>query len=791
MNETPKQSVRLWKSIAIAAIAVALIACGTVIGLLIPPARDVAISPVPETAADAADIMETAASSDTTSSSIQETKPKATQDDDLSQIGELDYSPDYTLLSTTELPAALAERRLSDEQVATLKKAPLEELAEAISTYADYLAWIRTQPESLFYCDLMSNGDQQITLDGQYCYNYLNQIISGSQAVGLAQRILEEDYPGMRIVILVTECSTGRTVTYGNAFPDGNGYDVLSTFPFVSTPFGYFDVFRPIYLEDFHAVAKYAEGSDITWGWGDEITQVMILDTDQGMVFDFDADRCVYVLSKEAFTSGEITTVYRRGTVETPAATAEIDFSSLGTYKRLDPGALPDELAPRTLSDADVNALKDAGEETLRERISTFGDYVAWLGLQQADYYTNIFSGDNWLLNLDPSFNFEWKDQMIGGKMNASMAMGFLQDDLPDMKFALLVTASGQDLAASAANVFPAPEGGYYVLAAESFLPGTPDYADVISPLWVSDLSALVAYGAGDDLAFGAEGTLAQVLVFDSVDGVTVSAPSGLYRTDRTMPVTEVYLNEAAGSIKKKPTLRMSAFGFPDAVSLETGIDEAAAKKIREGSLEEAAASLNSIADVISYMYYAFDPNMAGDICYYVPDSDLQWHFNYKPEITFLRDVSSCGAVSGLVAYLLDGDYEDSGIINMTYAEGMGGGHVINYFKTNGVYCTVDFNGYTTFGFQARMLGVYFADNLDDAVRAYTGNAGGVKIAYTYHSVRGDDPVGWDTSHATRLIRDYVDDVHVVFETPEEGYSLIIVDADDETREKIEYMRNR
>ena len=701
----------------------------------------------------------------------------------------------YALLSMTDLPEGLDERRLSDEEIAALKDAPMDTLKEAFSSFADYVAWMETMPKDLFWCDC--TGPQgEITLDANEAYSWLKQVVAGVHTVGIAQHVLSDDYPGMKIVILVTQCEGGRTVTYGNAFPHGDGYYVLSVFPFVQTTFGYFDVFRPIYLEDFSAIVDYAEGSDITWGWGDAVTQVITLDTDEGMILSYDEASCTFRLSPQAYTTGSVTNVYlhEANVPEAPSVKkTEVDLSALGEYRLLPKTGLPEALAERRLSDGEIQSLSHAGVLTLRDSISGFADYIAWVKTQSAPYYCDIISGENKQLNLDPIFNYQWAEQMIGGKMIASMAMYVLGDDNPSVQMALIVTASGTDLSIAAANIFPAEDGGYYVLAADSFAfaEDTAPHQDVIEPLWVSDLSGLVRYGLGEDIVFGGEGTLAQVIVFDNVDNVTVSAPNGYYVVKDIASAKELYVNPSAGNERKTAGLRFAQFGFPDALDLSTGIDEKTAKEIREGTVEEAAARLNSIADVISYFYYAFEPNMAGDICYNVPGTDLGWHFNYAPALTFQRDVSSCGAVSGLVEYLLDGDYDEVGIIGMSYVEGGGGGHVINYFKSGEYYCTVDFNGYSTSGFQSRMLGVHYAKTLDEAVVAYTGTDGYVKLAYTYQSLVGDMPVGWDSSHLTRVVNGYGTNFHIVFETPDEGYCCVITDVDERTAEIILAMRTR
>ena len=64
-------------------------------------------------------------------------------------------------------------------------------------------------------------------------------------------------------------------------------------------------------------------------------------------------------------------------------------------------------------------------------------------------------------------------------------------------------------------------------------------------------------------------------------------------------------------------------------------------------------------------------------------------------------------------------------------------------------------------------------------------------VAYTYQSLVGDMPVGWDSSHLTRMVNGYGTDFHIVFETPDEGYCCVFTDVDERTAEIILAMRTR
>ena len=192
----------------------------------------------------------------------------------------------------------------------------------------------------------------------------------------------------------------------------------------------------------------------------------------------------------------------------------------------------------------------------------------------------------------------------------------------------------------------------------------------------------------------------------------------------------------------------------------------------------------------MNYLYATlFTTDENGDLC--TPLRDIEWHYNYAPAVTFERGKGCCGAVSALAAFLLDGDYEEVGLIGLSYAKGQGGGHVINYVSDGCQYYLFDLNSWTISGCSDPWaLSPCGAATLEDAVRNYVQNFNHAEIAYAYTSVNGDAAVGWNGDPQTRLINGFSDRVQVILENPAEGYTVEFADVTPTLRTLIELTRN-
>ncbi len=107
---------------------------------------------------------------------------------------------------------------------------------------------------------------------------------------------------------------------------------------------------------------------------------------------------------------------------------------------------------------------------------------------------------------------------------------------------------------------------------------------------------------------------------------------------------------------------------------------------------ETVKQQVKTAADVLMYMLAAQIGDNGGCNC----DNwgGYTWHTNFSAKEVMEKKLSNCGASANLANYLLEGDYEEVGIILHAYYPGNGGGHVYNYFLHNGKYYIVDFSWY-------------------------------------------------------------------------------------------------
>ena len=169
----------------------------------------------------------------------------------------------------------------------------------------------------------------------------------------------------------------------------------------------------------------------------------------------------------------------------------------------------------------------------------------------------------------------------------------------------------------------------------------------------------------------------------------------------------------------------------------------------------------------------------------------ITWHFNRSPQVVFAANEGNCGGTSGLMAYLLEGDYDEVG-----YAcyRSTNGGHVVNYIKDGELYYVFDLNQFTSK--YSRALNLCYNKDLNAAVKEAFGigkdREHPTMMAYTYTGrFDGDEPTGWPQGHTTYIIDGYSEKINIVHETPEEGYVYKIISVDQRTLDQIEEIRNQ
>ena len=107
---------------------------------------------------------------------------------------------------------------------------------------------------------------------------------------------------------------------------------------------------------------------------------------------------------------------------------------------------------------------------------------------------------------------------------------------------------------------------------------------------------------------------------------------------------------------------------------------------------EVVKEAVKTAPDLLMYMLAAQIGDNGG--CYCDQWGEYTWHTNYTAKEVMEKKLANCGASANLANYLLEGDYEEVGIIQHAYYKGNGGGHVYNYFLHEGKYYIVDYSWY-------------------------------------------------------------------------------------------------
>ncbi|MBO5218067.1 MAG: hypothetical protein J6C52_01470, partial [Clostridia bacterium] len=224
---------------------------------------------------------------------------------------------------------------------------------------------------------------------------------------------------------------------------------------------------------------------------------------------------------------------------------------------------------------------------------------------------------------------------------------------------------------------------------------------------------------------------------------------------------------------------------------LTLSIDEVT--KLVGSGLENVRNKCKSLEDVMFYLAAAGSKQDGGDIQTADSERDFTWHFNYSPEMVYKRVRSNCGATARFVTYLLDGDYEEVGLVGMS---GDNGGHVITWLRDGNTYKVADINSFHGTGYNCGSINFRTSTDLAEAARTAVEGYGSYKLGYavkllTGASDEGDMPVGWASGdNITRIPKEYKDGAIVFLETPAEGFHVEWVDVSGRTWDKINALRN-
>lgn len=226
----------------------------------------------------------------------------------------------------------------------------------------------------------------------------------------------------------------------------------------------------------------------------------------------------------------------------------------------------------------------------------------------------------------------------------------------------------------------------------------------------------------------------------------------------------------------------------PDKIQQELGAAQYTRQEIRQMidaglSLEELAEKLSTVYDVQQYFLEAGIGFTNGDIKQYF--DGIQWHFNDSPQVVLRQNSANCGSGSGLINYLLQGDYEEQGYLH--YAANLGG-HIFNYFRSGDRFYIWDW----TMKIEDRFT-VIGADCLEDFASAYiamnqttAGSAGKnwILLLYAYPYEGSHRPSGSNSNVKTvsgapamNMIPTEIEKIVQILYLDAEKYAPVFVEA--------------
>ena len=466
------------------------------------------------------------------------------------------------------------------------------------------------------------------------------------------------------------------------------------------------------------------------------------------------------------------------------ASVAYAEDESLGTYTILNVRKLPDILTERKLSDEEIAELAGISLEGLKEKISTFGDFVAWVRLvllSRLQFIQNTTSNEYNQYTYGASFSYSWMQEWFSPNMTVSVAQYVLEDDYLGIRTLCVFQKNGSELAMKCANGIPA-DNGYYLVNADGLAGADQQTLSgscaLDHMLFVSDLSGLIPYFN----EVHPWSRVTQILSLDTADEIVLDAGDGYYVPQDTSHITTVFFDEDAKYPPEDSRLSFGYYGFPEQISTESFVDAKTARELSKGTYEEAAEAIRTIPDVLNYLYYSGHSQYGFD--QRVTMHDGEWHYNYRPEVVFRRGKGNCGAISGLVAGLLEGDYGEVGMITLRFPSD---GHVINYIRDKEQYYVFDANNWVGCGHEGSALCFSVGNTLKEAAMKYGQKCNTRQMAAYTNPGGGDIPVIFN-GNATILPGNYVN-VTILQETPEEGYVYQLIEVDRDILEAIDAIR--
>ena len=452
-----------------------------------------------------------------------------------------------------------------------------------------------------------------------------------------------------------------------------------------------------------------------------------------------------------------------------------------GAYKVLD--ECPEEFARRELSDGEIRSLVQEGDlEKARERISTGGDFAAWLVAHGGGIYSGIVCNDEGSKRIGADFAFEWIPQMIDSTEAASLAVRVLGDDLPGIGVVVARVAEN-DGTFLCGNLIPAEDGGYYLVSFDSL---TDEWKAAVEsetnwivpeaflPIWVDGYAGITAWCQSADNPRGS--TLTQAFYIPGDQEAVLDCKDGLYVPRSPWGIQEFFRDEApAAALAEQKVAHIKPENIGNYVlSTKLGGTTLTAEEayaLLDMEPEQVKERVKTAADVLMLMLAGRYGDTGGDRTKVI--NGQEWHYNINAFQVMETRTTNCGSAANLANYLLEGDYEEVGFILHAYYIDGPGGHVYNYFKYQGKYYIVDFSWYMFENYRPENdFPVMELDRLEDYGDRISEIYGGVCMAFAHTSPGQHYPNVFDGQNATYAIPEGVEYTLLYQETGSNCYIL-------------------
>ena len=494
---------------------------------------------------------------------------------------------------------------------------------------------------------------------------------------------------------------------------------------------------------------------------------------------------------------------------------------------------LPDEFTERKLTDDELSALSYEDSDTLRSSISTFGDAVAWIAMQKDFTYIDGLmwsTGDNTFLSYTAAlsaFDEEYLQYTNGQPMFGMydsiniFTAWLLQDDYDGSGVLLALpyckSFEGSYTSCMQLCCIAVPyDGEWYFFTAGDKLAGLVDnysqgtyysktWMDLTttldsrpalitsSPEEAAELLSDLTIEIDNNTSFSRYSEIAFITDLDTDTLYTQRIDEdSVFTPKEGLTVLTKKENSISDEAYYYSTLNAGMPDWSEAIPYELGsasILEEEATELNKLSIDEAAAAINNVPDLLTYLYAGGFYFAGGDI--WENEGNLTWHFNNVAETVNMVKCGNCGGTASLVRYLLDGDYDEVGYVSHTYRNGEGGGHVYNYIYTNDFYYIIDFTSLTGSDFNLNYLKLSKVNTLEEyANEAEAMFNCSLPVIYAYSSLR-EIPLAWGNSadgcSITRLPEG--SEYTVIKESPDEGYTIQQISLSQSMGDKIEYAR--